>query len=141
MAGPIRCAVIDDDPEWIEAAVRALRLVERPIETLTFGDARSALSTLDRCAVDVVVTDLRMPMIDGLTFIEEFRLKNRRTPIVAMSSLDLLGRDALRAGANAFVDKHTLSTTLAPTVLELVDRSAPASAPGVARESLPGTVA
>lgn len=122
MASDIRYAVIDDDPDWLHLVRRALRLSDPELAPVEFSDAEEALGYLRDHPVDLIITDFRMPGMDGLSFIREFREKNRHTPVVLVSS-EYLRDDALAQGANAFVRKGDLNRTLIPTVHELMQRA------------------
>ena len=52
-------------------------------------DGLKALSNLNRSAVDLVVTDLNMPKMDGATFIKKLRLidKTKQLPVLIISSM------------------------------------------------------
>jgi len=52
-------------------------------------DGLKALSNLNRNTVDLVVTDLNMPKMDGATFIKKLRLidKTRQLPVLIISSM------------------------------------------------------
>ncbi len=67
-------------------------------------DGLKALSNLNRNAVDLVVTDLNMPKMDGATFIKKLRLidKTKQLPVLIVSSmgnerleLELEGKDVM----------------------------------------------
>jgi len=52
-------------------------------------DGLKALSNLNRNSVDLVVTDLNMPKMDGATFIKKLRLidKTKQLPVLIVSSM------------------------------------------------------
>ncbi|HKK64550.1 MAG TPA: response regulator [Clostridia bacterium] len=52
-------------------------------------DGLKALSNLNRNTVDLVVTDLNMPKMDGATFIKKLRLidKTKQLPVLIISSM------------------------------------------------------
>jgi CheY-like chemotaxis protein len=75
-----RVLVVDDDPIVLRA-IRRLLLGARPgweIDTAESGD--SALTLLETKAYDVVVTDLHMPAIDGITLLR--RLKTEQPSVM-----------------------------------------------------------
>lgn len=61
--------IVDDEPNVIHSLIRALR--NRPFQILSAHDGESALRTLESKAVDVVISDSRMPGIDGPTLLHE----------------------------------------------------------------------
>ena len=75
--------------------------------TQTARDGAEALRRLDRKKPDVILLDLEMPKMDGLTFIEEVVRQNKLVPIIVISSFTQEGTkvvlDALENGALDFV--------------------------------------
>lgn len=120
MTPRLKCVVIDDDPDWIDLIYHALA-PGLNVELIRFAQGLTALDYLRRERVDVVVSDLRMPVIDGLTLIAEFRHFDETTPVILVSSDQSVAEEALACGANAFVRKGEIRTRLAPSVEALVD--------------------
>lgn len=88
-------------------------------EVVLAEDGREALAYVRENHVDVVVTDLRMPVLNGLRLIRELRDKGDTIPIVAVSGHN---RDQLMLaedlGANAAIVKPIKPDQL----LQLVDK-------------------
>ncbi len=80
-----RILVVDDEPDFV-ATVRA-RLEFEGFEVLQADDGVSALEILSRERPDLIVLDIMMPGMDGLTFFRELRLNpaNARTPVIFAS--------------------------------------------------------
>ena len=76
--------VVDDEPAVLEVLAQALETVGG-YKVLCARDGRSALEQLKGSRVDLVLTDLHMPHMDGLQLIRHL-VKDRWTiPIIAMS--------------------------------------------------------
>lgn len=78
-----RALVIDDDP-----MVRSV--VRRALESDGYGvveaaDGKEGLAVLDAEPVDVVLTDILMPGMDGIELLPEIRRVAPRVPVIAMS--------------------------------------------------------
>lgn len=71
---------------------------------------------------DLIVTDLRMPNIDGLQLVRHVRDQHPQIPVVLITSYgsEQIAMDALRAGATNFTPKHSLSTDLPRTVEQVL---------------------
>jgi signal transduction histidine kinase len=54
--------------------------------------AEEAFLELERAPVDMVITDLKMPSIDGETFVREMRKKNFNVPVLFMTSKDFVDK-------------------------------------------------
>jgi two-component system, OmpR family, KDP operon response regulator KdpE len=104
-AGPLRVLVVDDEP----AIVRFLRagLNSQGYVVTAAVDGRTALETILRGAVDVVVLDLGLPDLDGLEVIRRVRGSGSTVPIIVLSSRsDERGKvEALDLGADDYVTK------------------------------------
>jgi CheY-like chemotaxis protein len=86
-----RVLVVDDEPEI--AALLKERLAEDGLSVATASSGRRALAALEAGGVDAVVSDLRMPDMDGATLAMEIR---RRWPGLA-GRIVLITGDALGA--------------------------------------------
>lgn len=76
--------VVDDDP----ALLRLVKLVLRSdgFDTHTAVDGQDALEEIARCAPDIIVLDLDMPVMDGPTFLRRIRAEGNRTPVLILSA-------------------------------------------------------
>jgi DNA-binding response OmpR family regulator len=98
--------VVDDDPDIRE--LESVALSYDGFEVLTAADGQEALNLLSTERPCVIVLDLMMPGMDGLTFLVERRKRaiGERIPVVCVSAA---GRDMLlmaeRLGARACVPK------------------------------------
>ncbi|TFG59264.1 MAG: response regulator [Spirochaetales bacterium] len=72
-------------------------------------DGLKAISKLDERSVDLVVTDLKMPKMDGNTFLKKLRLREegKAMPVIIISSMgnDVLESQFLEAGVMAIIRK------------------------------------
>jgi DNA-binding NtrC family response regulator len=104
---PARVLIVDDDPALLQALPQALRL---RMAEVTVETADSAAAALDRIAArdyDAIVTDIKMPGMDGLALLAEIRRRQPDTPILIITGhgeYDLSVR-ALRGGAYDFIQK------------------------------------
>jgi CheY-like chemotaxis protein/anti-sigma regulatory factor (Ser/Thr protein kinase) len=86
--------------------------------------ARNGIEALESIAVEqpaLVLTDIQMPKMDGLTLVEKLREKYPQIPVVLMtgSGSERVAVEALKAGASDYVPKQSLTHDLCP-VLERV---------------------
>jgi CheY-like chemotaxis protein/anti-sigma regulatory factor (Ser/Thr protein kinase) len=87
-----RVLVVDDEPEIAELVAETLRR-EEGLEVDTAPSGRRALARLERGGIDVVVSDLRMPDLDGAALTEALRARHPALD----GRLVLMTGDALRA--------------------------------------------
>jgi DNA-binding NarL/FixJ family response regulator len=112
-----RVVVVDDEP-MVCAHLRTI-LTAAGLEVV--GEARDgagAVEAAGRLAPDVMLIDLRMPGVDGLTAIERIATLRRPPRMVALTTFDLdeYVLRALRAGAVGFLVKSTSPEDLADMV-------------------------
>ena len=114
--------VVDDDNDVLAANARYLRI--KVFEVLVANTADGAFSHLNDQTVDVVVTDLIMPEVNGLAFARELRFTHPLTPIVFFSGhanvQDVV--KAMRLGAVDFLEKPIEPEILLSTLTTLRDR-------------------
>src|SRR5437762_12622857 len=99
--------IVDDDPALLQALPKALRI---RIAGLTVDTADSGAVALDQITArdyDAIVTDIKIPGMDGLELLAEIRTHRPDTPTLMITGYgehDLVGQ-ALRAGAYDFIRK------------------------------------
>jgi len=90
------------------------------------SDAMEALAALAERRFDLVLMDLQLPHMDGLTATRKIRATGNTVPIVALTALAMQGdrRACLQAGMDGFLTKPLELEVLKQTISELLARSA-----------------
>lgn len=126
--------IVDDDP--LVRAGLAMMLGGAPDIRVVAeaGDGTEALSLVDRYAPDVVLMDIRMPAMDGLTATETLRARGHAPEVVVLTTFDADEHvlRALRAGAAGFLLKDTPPEEIV-TAVRRVARGHPVLSPAVTR--------
>jgi CheY-like chemotaxis protein len=126
----VSALVVDDHVhtrKLLRAVLRAIGL--RKIEEA--GDGAEALISLRAGNFDLVFTDVRMPMVDGLEFIRAIRndpgSPNPFVPIIVVSGLSsrTVIAECRNAGANEFVAKPFTSDVLIKRIVAAIDNPRP----------------
>ncbi len=76
--------IVDDElsmREFLE-----ILLQKEGYATITAGNGEEALKELDKCSVDLVLTDIRMPAMDGLELLAAIKEKDSNMPVVIMTA-------------------------------------------------------
>ena len=95
--------VVDDEPD-IRATVSAMLEIEG-YDVAEAANGADALRQLEQHAPDVILLDMRMPILDGWGFAAELRRRGHRTPIVVMTAARDAAHWAAEIAASAFVSK------------------------------------
>lgn len=96
--------VVDDDKATREGVALALK---QTYTVLTAADAEAALNALTHNAVDLVLTDLRMPGRDGLSLLRDVVLAHPNLPVILLSAYGSVESavEAMKDGAYDFLTK------------------------------------
>jgi CheY-like chemotaxis protein len=104
-----RVLVVDDEPEVRSALadiLRAMRYTDA-MEVEGAADGQAALDSVVRQRPDLILLDLQMPRMSGLTVLKHIREVESRVPIIVISATDdtKVAAEALRHGAVAYIPK------------------------------------
>src|SRR5436853_787270 len=84
-----------------------LNLGEEGFTTFSAGDAEAGIKLLRENPVDLVVTDLKLPGMNGLEFLQAIKRQNAALPVVVMTAFGSVETavEAMKAGASDYVLK------------------------------------
>jgi two-component system chemotaxis response regulator CheY len=103
-----KTALVVDDSLSIREMV-AFTLKTAGFEVVQAGNGAEGLVKLDQGGAEIVITDLNMPVMDGITFIQNLRTraKYRFTPVLMLTteSQDAKKQAAKTAGATGWIVK------------------------------------
>ena len=109
---PITVAIIEDHESTRKALVRQLRAAG--FSTVDFASALDFLRARERLAVDCLIADVHLPMMDGLQLQDELQRTAQHMPIIFITGdAELsIGMQAMRRGAADFLAKPLDDDTL-----------------------------
>ncbi|MET9206453.1 MULTISPECIES: response regulator transcription factor [Streptomyces] len=132
---PVRLLVVDDDP-LVRAGLTLMLGGAEGIDIVGEGaDGSEVAALVERLRPDVVLMDIRMPGMDGLTATEELRRRPDAPEVVVLTTFhaDEQVLRAIRAGAAGFVLKDTPPAQIVDSVRR-VAAGDPVLSPAVTRQ-------
>lgn len=119
--------VIDDEQPFCEVVAEILTTFGYPVRKAF--NAAQALDVLESLTPILIILDIMMPDVDGLTLVRRFRADPRLSKIpVIMSSAKYLVEDrteAINAGASAYLTKPFSAAELRSSIVELLGERKP----------------
>ena len=114
-----RICVIDDQELLRESLTETLARERYDVDAI--GDPSEALNRLGQASVDLVITDLKMPKMDGLTLLRAIRAQWPDMPVIVMTAYGTIATavEAMRLGAFDYIQKPFS----ADEIVLLVDRA------------------
>ena len=115
-----RVLIVDDERSMCELLEVDLR--HRDFDVAWHTSARDGLKSLGEKTFDVVLTDLKMPEVDGIQFCEQIVAGRPDIPVIVMTAFGSLDTAvaAIRAGAYDFITKPVEMDVLALTLQRAV---------------------
>ena len=127
---PACVVVAEDDPEMRSLVAQCLR--RDSYDVFEVGDGARLLVRIGRQyrldapepKIDLVVTDLRMPVVTGLAILRGLRAAHRTTPVILMTAFgdEAVRHEAVGLGA-VLLDKPFSMAELRATALRLLNRT------------------
>lgn len=136
-----RILVIDDEPNVVKSCVKMLQMEGFDVQGVVSG--AEALDLYQRQEFDLVLTDLKMPDMDGLEILTRIKKHNPNAAVVIFTAYGTKENvvEALRLGAREFLEKPLESRTLTATVRRILEQGSSSIVRGNLRSmSLPSIV-
>lgn len=117
------CLIVEDSPMMRQLLVFALMRI-KGLVVVEASDGVDALRKLSGGRFDIIVTDVNMPIMDGLKLVRRIRTDpaHKDVPIVIITTeaADADRKRAIELGANAYVVKPIQAPAVIATVRELL---------------------
>ncbi len=103
--------IVDDNPVMRQMIHALVRKVRRDSVVFEFGDGAEAVRQFEQCRPELVLMDVEMPVMDGLTAIRLLRHQTPQVRFVVVSQYDdeELQEEAARLGATEYIHKDNLA--------------------------------
>ncbi|MFB2755655.1 response regulator transcription factor [Shewanella sp. LC6] len=132
-----------EDQQLVRQGIASLIAISQHIKvTWQAENGQEALRLLEIEAVDLLLSDIRMPVLDGISLLKQLRAAQNPLPVIMLTTFDdsELFLNSLHAGANGFLLKdvsldkllHAIETVakgeylIEPSVLEQMQHQSPA---------------
>lgn len=121
--GLVRILIVDDDPETTELLKILLELEPHKFEVTTANSGQNGIRLARELNPDVIMVDLVMPEMGGLTVCDEVR-KFSNVPIMVLTAVSKPGTlsEAIEHGADDYLIKPVKSSVLTAHLNRLVRR-------------------
>jgi CheY-like chemotaxis protein len=118
--------IVDDDPTMIQYLKEGLMRYEDTFMVLTAEDGLEAVDRLKDHAVSIVVTDLRMPRMDGFSLLTHVMAYYPEIPVIIITgfSTQALEQAAQEGGAVGYISKPFVVDELAEKILTTLRKEA-----------------
>lgn len=126
---PINVLLVDDNAMWMRVTKEFLDMHSTVAQVTMALSGEEALQSVGTQSHDLVLMDVRMPVLDGLETTRRIKLRPNAPKVVVVSMDDSaeLHRAAVQAGADAFLSKSRIGSELARLVDSLFDPCAGAA--------------
>ncbi|MDL1970881.1 MAG: sigma-54 dependent transcriptional regulator [Candidatus Desulfofervidaceae bacterium] len=113
--------IVDDERNFL-VILKAV-LDEEGYEVLTAPDPFTALDIVQHTDLDAVVTDMKMPQMDGITLLERIKQINSDLPVIMMTAYGTIEKavEAMKKGAFDYITKPFSNEELKVTVRKAID--------------------
>lgn len=81
-----RILIVDDEEDLTWSISKRLSKDKNSLEVICANSGLSALDTLSKRSIDLLVTDLRMPGVDGFQLLSEVKQKYPATQVIVMTA-------------------------------------------------------
>jgi two-component system C4-dicarboxylate transport response regulator DctD len=119
--------IVDDDPKNIARIEQALAAID--CETVSAGDGEQALAAMARLSgpqgyPGIVITDMKMPVMDGLDFLERARAIDSDLPVILISAYGDVSSavQAMKNGAYDFIERPFETELLRTRVMRALEK-------------------
>jgi len=97
--------VVDDEPNYLVVLSELLR--DEGFEVFTAPSGKDGMAQVDEADLDLIITDMQMPGMDGLQFLDAIKEKNSNLPVIMITAFAEVDKAvaAMQAGAYNYLSK------------------------------------
>ena len=122
MDSDLKILVVDDEPDFASGLARLITSEFPSLKIHTAGDGKEALSQLAVCPFHIVLTDLQMPKMDGMTLTSLILQKYPGMKVIILTGFGTIEKaiESVRLGAFDFLTKPVSSDQLYRTLSKAI---------------------
>lgn len=119
----LKVLLVDDQLDFINGLARLLLAEFNDFEVLTADSGKRTLALLEKSPVDLLITDLQMPEMNGLQLMAEVHRRYPATKVIILTGFGTIEKavEAVRQGAFDFLTKPVTAEQLYRTVGKAAD--------------------
>lgn len=116
--------IVDDEPNYLIVISELLK--EEGFETKTANDGKMALEIIKETDLDLVITDMKMPGMDGFALLKEAKAINKDLPIIMITAFGEVEKavQAMQTGAFTYLTKPFNNNELVASINKAVEHYA-----------------
>ena len=116
--------VVDDDERMLRALDKVLKGEGAAVTCSSWGGSAIEILTEKKPPIDLVIIDLNMPAVSGLTTVNAIHYYYPKLPIIVLTAFGSpeVRAECLREGAVAFLEKPLNSRVLIDAIKNVFDR-------------------
>ena len=120
-----RILIVDDEEDLTWSISKRLTKEKDSVEVMCANSGNRALEMLAKYRVDLIVTDIRMPCMDGLQLVREVKSHYPKTQIIVMTAYGSMEvKDVLdRWGSTGYIEKPFEMNDLRKLVFTYLERN------------------
>ena len=115
--------IVDDEKLFTQSLSEGLAVFDPSLRVLAAENGRVALSILEREPIDLVLTDLKMPVVDGFELLAEMSRRYREIPVLVMTAFGTpeIGSRLEDLGIGVFIEKPVDFAALASQIRKTLE--------------------
>jgi DNA-binding response OmpR family regulator len=116
--------IVDDEETLTWSMAKSLSKDKDKYEVMVANDGREALGLLNKNRVDLVITDIRMPGINGLDLLLRIRKEYPQTKVIIMTAYGSsdIRKEANRRGSLHYVEKPFEISEIRKIIIDLLEK-------------------
>jgi two-component system NtrC family response regulator len=116
--------IVDDEPNYLIVISELLK--EEGFETITAENGQKALEIIRGTDLDLIITDMKMPGMDGFVLLKETKAFNEHLPVIMITAFGEVEKavQAMRSGAFTYLTKPFNNDELVASIRKAIEHYA-----------------